>query len=327
MNTNLPQNQDNQEIDLMQISQKINKFFKSINKKIFNAIQFFIKNRIIVLSLLVLGLAVGFYLDKKAKTYFSEIIVTPNFESMDYLQSKIVLIKSKIEENDTVFLKEVVGIANPKVLKEISITPIVDVYNFIKGQPENFELIKVMAEDGNVKSVLEESMTSKNYNFQKIFLDTNKKISSHELVDPILKFLNSSDYYSKIKQETHKNIHFELNQSDSIIKQIDGILNNVTISRNSFKNNDKLMFYNENMQLNDIIKTKESLIRQQSVQKTYLIGTNKIIKENSVILNIEEPKYLNGLMKVFLPLFLISMFVISKQAQSFYRKLKLQNEV
>jgi hypothetical protein len=47
------------------------------------------------------------------------------------------------------------------------------VFKFIEDKPENFQLIKLMAEEGNIKDIVLESMTSKNYKFHKISLITN----------------------------------------------------------------------------------------------------------------------------------------------------------
>src|SRR6218665_1072314 len=157
MSTKVPQNIEDQEVDLGLISKKIGSFFSRINTSLFNAIHFFIRNWIIVLILVVAGFGLGIFLDKIQKSYEHQIIVTANFGSTDYLYSKIDLIDSKIKEKDTLFLKNTLGIQQPEVLKSIEIKPIADVYNFIQNKPENFELIKLMAEDGDINKVLQEN--------------------------------------------------------------------------------------------------------------------------------------------------------------------------
>lgn len=319
MSTIVPQNNNDQEIDLTLISKKISGLMQRINASVFRAIQFFIRNWKIIFALLIIGFAAGLLLDKTRKKYEHEIIVTPNFNSTDYLYSKIDLINAKIRENDTLFLKNIVGIKNPDDLKNIKIEPIVDVYNFIKSKPENFELIKLMAEDGDIKKVLTDNMTSKNYVYQNIVVLTNKKASEEQLVQPLLKYFNSSDYYSKLQKEIYSNVILKMRQNDSIIKQIDGVLNNFSSSNSSVHRNDKLMYYNENTQLNDIIKTKEFLITEQGAHRVELIGFEKIIKENSIILN-KEALTVGGYLKFILPLLLILGFVFVHFFIAFYKK-------
>ncbi|WP_281634368.1 hypothetical protein [Flavobacterium luteolum] len=322
MSTKVPQNTEDQEVDLDFISKKIGSFFERINRSIFNSIQFFIKNWVIVLILVGVGFGLGMFLDQNQKSYRHEIIVAPNFGSTDYLYAKVDLINSKIKENDTLFLKEVVGISDPKNLKLIEVKPIADVYNFIQNKPENFELIKLMAEDGDIKKVLEENVTSKNYNYQTLLLFTNKKVTEENLIKPLLEYLNTSDYYSKIQKVVYRNVELKIQQTDSIIKQIDGILNNLSNSSKGTLKNDKLIYYNENTQLNDIIKSKDGLLNEQATQRVELIGFNKIIKENNIILNLQLVKFVNGNLKFLLPFIFVLAFIFLGFFKSFYKRQK-----
>lgn len=325
MNTGVPQNNDEQEIDLAQISKKINNFFERINTSIFRGIQFFVRNWIIVLILVVVGFGVGIFLDKTQKHYDNKIIVTPNFESVDYLYNKIDLIQSKILTGDTIFLKNTVGINNSSILKKIEIKPINDAVKFIEKKEQNFELIKLMAETSDVNKVLENDIISKNYMHHVISFSTNRLASNKEIVQPILNYLNNSEYYNKIQKVTVQNVQYKMNQNDSIISQINTLLNGFSNSINGSQKNDKLVYYNENTQLNDVIKTKDALINEQSYHRIELIGFDKIIKDNSSTLNIKNQKMVNGKLKVVLPILFVFLFVFFYFFKAFYRKQSLKS--
>ncbi|MDI6045550.1 hypothetical protein [Flavobacterium yafengii] len=320
MNKNQPNNQEDQEIDLMQISKKIGKLFEWINTFLFRCIHFFVKNAIIILILLVIGVGLGFYFDVTKKTYDHQIMVTPNFESTDYLYSKIELIESKIKERDTVFLKEIVGIKSPKEIIKIEIKPITDVYKFIENKTENFELIKLMAEGGDIKKILEDNLTSKNYTLHTITFKTKKQTKNTETVEPILNYLNETDYYKKIQKETVNNVQIKMIQNDTIISQINGVLNGFSNMVNGAQKSDKLVYYNENTQLNDVIKTKETLINEQGDHRVELVGLDKIIKDKSATLNIENTNSVNGKLKLVLPILFLFSFILIRLFIGFYRK-------
>jgi hypothetical protein len=322
MSTQTSNNKEDQEIDLAQISKKISDFFQGINRFLFKCIQFFVKNWIIVSILLMVGFSTGIYLDTVKKTYKHQIIVTPNFGSTDYLYSKIDLIASKIKENDTVFLKEIIGIKHPKEISKIEVKPIVDVYNFIGNKPENFELIKLLAEDGDIEQVIEENLTSKNYAFHTISVRTTKVINEKEIIQPILNFLNNSDYYNKVQKEAINNVVIKMIQNDTIISQINGFLNEFSNTISNSQKSDKLVYYNENTQLNDVIKTKDALINEQGTHRLNLVGLDKIIKDNSTIINIENTEKLNGKLKFVLPFLLIFGFILIQFFNRFYKKQK-----
>ena len=320
MSTKVPQNSSDQEIDIFQLSRSIGGFFDRINRSVFRAIQFFIRNWIAVLILVVLGAVLGFYLDSNKKSYNNQIVVTPNFESVDYLYVKIDLIQSKIAAGDLDFLRSTVGIADPKAIRKIEIKPIADVYKFIEDKEQNFELIKLMADVGEVKKVLEDNVTSKNYTYHTISLLSSGLVNEKEVVEPLLKYLNNSAYFTSIQKIGYKNLELEIAQNDTIIKQIDEVLNGLSSTAKNSSKNEKLVYYSENLQLNDIIKTKQKLVTEQGKNRFRLISFDKTIKEITTTLNINENKTVSGNFKIWLPILFIFLFVFVSLFRKFYRK-------
>ncbi len=327
MSTKVPQNNSDQEIDIFDLSKTIGNFFNRINALIFRSIQFFIRNWIIILVLIVLGFGLGWFLDSNKKTFQNEVIVTPNFGSVDYLYSKIDLIESKIVSGDTVFLKKVVGISNPKAIKKIEIKPIADVYKFIEDKEQNFELIKLMAEVGEVKKVLEDNITSKNYTFHTISFVSNKEVNDKEIVAPLIQYLNSSQYFSALQKIGYKNLEQQIVKNDTIIAQIDDVLNGFSNTVKNGPKNDKLVYYNENTQLNDLIKTKQTLIVDQGRNRLKLVNYDKAIKEINTTLNINIVKLTNGNFKILLPLIFIFLFVFMYLFKKFYNSQLLKSQI
>lgn len=314
-----PQNNDNQEIDLSQIYKKIGGFFENISTEIFRGFLFFKRNILWVGILFIIGALLGYYLDKTTKVYDNEIIVSPNFGSVDYLYAKINLINSKVEDGDTLFLKNVIGIKNPQKLKGVKIAPITDVYKFIDNKTQNFELIKLMAEDGDIKKIVNESLTSKNYPYHIISFSTLDQTSKENTVQPILNYLNDSDYFKKIQKEYVDNIKIKMVENDSIISQINGFLNAFKKNVDGSQKSDKLVYYNENSQLNDVIKTKDLLVYEQGTHRIELVNLDKVIKESSATLNVRNNKAVNGKMKLVLPLLFVFLFVLAGYFKSYYK--------
>lgn len=315
-----PQNPDDQELDLSQISRKIGHFFEGISNRIFKWILFFKRNIVWVGTLFVIGAGLGFYFDKNTKIYDNQIIVSPNFGSTDDMYAKIELINAKIGESDTIFLKNVVGIKEPKKLRGIEVSPITDVYKFVENKAQNFELIKLMAEDGDIEKVIKESITSKNYPFHLIEFSTVNLTSNEATVKPILDYLNSSDYYKKIQKEFVNNVKVKMVENDSVIGQINGFLNTFNSTVNGSQKSDKLVYYNENSQLDAVIKTKDNLVNEQGSHRLELVSLDKIVKDKSVTLNVKNNKKMNGKMKIILPFLLIFLFVSVNYFKSYYQK-------
>ena len=332
-NTN---NSENQEIDLSMISDKIKGFFGGIAFSIFKGILFLKRNLLILGILLVAGVGLGIFLDTTNNSYDSEIIVKPNFGSTDYLYSKIDLLESKIKNRDTVFLKSI-GIENPKNIIRVEIDPIIDVYRFVNynekninltTNTQNFELVKLLAENGDINKVIQDKTTSKNYYWHTIHLVSKGFVSEEKTIKPLLAFINNNSYYQSIKNLTLENIRINIKKDEEIILQINTLLEN--LSNKSGQKAEKLVFYNENTDLNEVLKTKQALVYEIGAQKEQLVNLNSPIKENSSILNIKNLDSVNGKLKFLLPLFLIFGFIFINLFLKFYKKqaLKaLQNKV
>ncbi len=332
------QNNDNQEIDLSQISKKIGVFFENIPTAIFRRFLFFKRNIVWVGILILLGFGFGIYLDKTSNVYDNEIIVCPNFGSTDYLYAKIKLINSKIEDKDTVFLKNVIGLKDTKKISKIMVKPIIDVYKFIQDndndndndkdkdkdknqdQNYNFELLRLMAEDGDINKIIKDSTTSKNYPYHLINFVTIGETSREETIIPLLKYLNNSEYYTVIQKQFIDNVKSKIVENDSIISQINTILNTFSKTSPGSNKSDKLVYYNENSPLGDVLKIKKELVYEQGMRRLDLINLDKIIKENSCTLNIINKDFFNGKFKIILPIFFIFMFVLVRFLNSYYRR-------
>ena len=326
MSTQNTQN-ENQEIDLGQIFNKIGGLFDIFGDTIFG-MMLFVKNHIFVLIvLLISGIGIGYFLDVNFDSYDQKIIVKPNFETVDYLYNKVSLINSRIAQNDTVFLKNI-GIENPNKLKSIKIKPIVDIYDFVNQRTvtinnaqntQNYELVKLLAESSDITKVINDTITSKNYENHIITIKTDGLITEKNTIDPILTYLNDSQYYSSIQKVFIENIKNKIQKDEQTISQIDTMLNSFSKKRN-FNINDKLVYFNENTQLNDIINTKTNLVQSLGYQKTQLEEMSKIIKDISEVLNVKSTKGISNKMKLVLPILFISGFLFLGFIRNFYKK-------
>ncbi|MDR6968759.1 hypothetical protein J2X31_002785 [Flavobacterium arsenatis] len=314
MNTTPKQNSDDQEIDLSQISRKINQGFQNMGGFIFDCIQFVFKNAIIIAVLFIVGIGLGYFLDTNQKSYKHELIVIPNFGSADYLYGKVELINSKIKERDTVFLKGL-GLKYPKKISKLEIQPIVDPYNFIRDREENFELLKLMAEDGSIDKVLTDKITSKNYNYHSITFSTKGKATDENTIQPLLNSLNDSEYFRLIQKNIVSNVKVKMEYNEQTLNQINAVLNSFANEVSRGSSNSNLVYYNENTQLNEVLQAKYNLVSEQGNRRIELVNYEKIIKDVSVIANIEK----GSKNKLILPLLLIFIFVIGKLFFGFYK--------
>lgn len=313
-------NPENPEIDLLMVFSKIGDFFEWINTSLFRIIRFFVKNAIVVGVLIIAGIGIGIFLKKADTSYEQKVMVAPNFKSTDYLYSKIDFIDSKIAVRDTLFLKSI-GIQKPSKIMDISIEPVIDIYNLINKDKDskNLELLQLMAQNGDLKSIVKETTTSKNYALHAITIKTKGAVSSKNTIEPILKYLNSSTYYDSCKKINSQNIQNQIKLKEATIGQIDGILNKYTDVANH-STNQNLVYYNENINLDEVIKTKDSISDELGLLKLKLYNSDKTIKEKGMVLNIKNNKTLKEKLVFILPLLFVGIFVFISFFIAFYKK-------
>jgi len=313
-------NNSDAEISLSQVADKVKGYINSVNNAIFDAIQFVIRNIIIIIALIVIGVGLGTYLDMGDKIYTHKIIVMPNFKSVNYLYQEVERINSKIKDNDFEYLEKM-GIPKPKRVVKVEIEAIVDIYEFIEdngGAPENdskFQLFKLISENGDMNKMLEDNTTSKYYKNHVITITTRGRATQENTIKPFLKHLDSNVYFKQLQKVFFKNLESVTKSNDSIIRQIDAVIKDFSTSSQKSSNN--LVFLNEKTELNQLIEIKQKLIDRNLYSNVQKVDYSKVIKDNSILLNIRA----SGLgMKVILPLFLLIAFVIIFTFRKYYKK-------
>jgi hypothetical protein len=326
MSNNKEQNSIPEEIDLGVLFHNINNFFSKIAFLIFKGMFFVKKNSIIILVLFIAGIIAGYTLDKENKSYESNIIVTPNLGATDYLYYKIDLLSSKLKENDEAFFKSI-GI-NPEKISSIEIEPIIDVYTFLNDSKsvinvqntQNFELVKLLAETGDINKIIKDKTTSKNYPNHLINILTTDKITENEIVKPLLKFLNTDEYLSQILKVSRENITIKIKKDEEIIAQTDSLLNTITKNLSNNQKNFNLVYSNEDNHFNLLFETKNNLISEIAIKRIEAINFQKVINDISVVTNIKNTKGTNGKMKFIMPVLFLFLFLLFRSSRAFYKK-------
>ena len=308
-------NSQDQEIDLGQIGKGIKNFFNSIVDSIFDFI-FFIKKKIIIIGFLfVLGVVLGYLLDK-SKTYTQDITVIPNFGSNEYLYKKVEFLNSRIIEKDEQFFKSI-GIVDSKKIGKIEIKAINGIFGFVnmRDNEQNFELIKLMAEDGSIDEIIKSDMTSKNYYLHNITFQTSEKITQKEVIDPLLKYFQDNSFYKKQQKIYQDNTDEKIKFNDSLIHQIDNLI--VKLSDNKSSSNVNIT---ENKGISELINKKDELVKESQYLKLQKHEFEDIVKTQNVSLNNVNIKGLNNKVKFILPILLIFLYLVGYLLNNSYKK-------
>ena len=304
------QNNIPEEIDLFSLKEFIT---KAINKSIMNTFLFLKKNVYKLSLLLIIGLLLGAVVDYLFRSYVAEVVVNSNFTTNDYLYSRVDQLNNHFIQNKN---KEL-PISNYKKFSRIEVEPVIDVYSFVSNttlnvannaqNSQNFEMLKLMAEKGDINKIIEDEITSKNYNFQKINIISKEKVDEKD-IKSIIKHLNKDTYFDSILHLNIENIKERIVKRDSTISQINKLIQSYSSSIAS--GNASVMFKNENSEVNSLINQKNELIQKIEQDKLSLISQNKIIKENTIVYNKINDKGIANKLKFLFPVLFIFLFFV-----------------
>lgn len=289
MSENIRQNNTSEEIDLGVLLQKIKEFFKWIIKGIYNIILFYRKYAVILLILIIIGFGAGYFLDvSQSKTFKNEVIVVPNFGSVDYLYTSIEELEAKRNARDVDFFKAM-GMDSVNYFSGIEIEPIADIYSFLRKDPANLDAFKVLKSN---TSMLEDLETAKQYKFHKITLFTKSRKNSARVVSKILGFLNKNDYYNAIKEDVRSNIGDRIETNKQTIGYINDILRlHGNDSVNRFLPEENIFFFGGESQtgaMGKLVIPQQELFKEIDELTIRAIDEDKVIKDVAIKTNIPK---------------------------------------
>lgn len=288
-----------QEIDLSYLSKKTANFFDGLGFSIYQFIKFLLKNIWIILGLLVVGGALGYFLDNRGeKVYKHEVIVIPNFNSTSYLYNSIENMKFKDSK-----------ITNAQVV------PIIDIYQFIQERYQNLEIAKYMSENNiQVDKFTDKNAVEKLYRYHLLTVYTKGEDKTGKLIDSLLNKLNSDPYYLSRQKIEQKNLQLTITELGKSIESVNTILNKIGQSSSSGELN--IEMYSE---LNNLINSKKSLVDDNNKAQVYQLEQSKIIYDSARVMNIKDssvPKM------ILLPVVLFALFIFGNVLFSLFNKYK-----
>jgi hypothetical protein len=301
-------NNEYSEIDLAEIPKRIGGFLNTIRNKWNEFLFFLIKKSKIIVPLFILGFALGTYIDSKPASYRHEVIVYPNFESIDYLNSKVELINSKIKLRDTLFLEKL-EIDKKLKLSKIQVTPIADPFLFVTEKREYLDLVKLLIDGGDMDKLLASEIMTKKFKSHKIEFITGEKLKDNNLViENVIDFLNENEYFEARRQQEVANIQRSIQEYDLMNIQANDVLKSINNRNISPSKNENISINNEYISYNEVLKVKSEMIEDKNKISLDLVLYDKTIKDIQTSKNLVAEKYLKGLSKFIFPIFLILLY-------------------
>lgn len=299
------------EIDVKHFSKRVEGFYDKMIYSIYRLLRFLKRKWYVVLILIAIGAGLGVYIDSvKSSRLRHELLVVPNFGSVDYLYQKI-------KDYDRLELNKKLIAANAgNEVYNIKIEPVYDAYNYILTDPVYFEAFKVLSERAiDLEKYSKSKLASKNYKYHMLTVYTDGFGKTEMTIDKIMEDLNADAYFNKRKQLEKVNTAAKRTEVAKSIEQINGLFQRLG-SEN--KVNDITM--NAYPELADVLTAKEGLLKQLNAIDVQMIEQDKVVYLATKMMNIKVSPFLPYF--ITLPLFLLFCYIVGAYFNSKFRSLK-----
>lgn len=225
----------NDEIDLGQLFALIKKGFLGVFK-FFLRLFIYVRNNFVWLAVLgIVGAALGFGLNKistqKLKT---EVIVNPNLESKNYLYDAVDEINGKIKAKDTAFFATM-GLNEMDLDKfEVIVEPVrIKSGKDRESDMKYLEALEPFQNSEISADIIRNLLRDQNSFEQRITFLYGDPTSGPIVAARLMDYFNNNQFYKKLVDTYNENDRARLQKNDSILDQIDELINSYTTKMNA----------------------------------------------------------------------------------------------
>lgn len=315
------------EIDLGQLFQMIGNGFNKIFNALLRTFLYLKKNAIVLGSLIILGVAIGFglnqFVDKKMKT---EVIVKPNMDSRNYLYEVVDEIQSNIRAKDTLFFKDLgILVENLKGF-EVFVESLGDTRKNVEQGTEYLELLKGFESSSEAISdiVRAEILSKSTLINHKITFYYKNPIIGQEYSKKLMAYINSNKYFTDLIEVYNGNANERIKQNMELVNQIDGLIasyGHKLAEKDSPLTNGTISFdTEEKIDLKGLFDLKNNLLKDIEIKKVELKTRTEAVK----VINFGKPQHvIKPLFKkntLLFPLVLLGIFFLISSLKFLNRK-------
>jgi hypothetical protein len=272
------------------------------------------KNILILIGLVIVGLAIGFGLNRiTSKKLKTEIIVKPQLESKNYLYDVIGEIQSNISAQDTLFFKNI-GIEEIDFNGlEIDISRVIEEGN-TESDLKYLELLQSFENTDAIADIVRAELQNKSsFNHRITFYYKNLKLGK-DFANQVMSYINTNSYFGGLLKIYRSNAINRIDQNQLLLDQIDKIIANYTNNLASKKENPAgsqiILDNQEQVNVARLFELKNLLIRDIESKKIELeensepvsiinFGQSQVVKKSFFGRNI-----------VFIPMLLVTLFFL-----------------
>ncbi len=315
------------EIDLGQLFAMIGKGFNSLFRGFLSVFVYLKKNAIILGTLVVVGALLGYGLKFiTGEEQKLDVIVTPNLDTKNYLYSVIEEIQADIKTKDTAFFNSLgMDIAKMEGF-QVEISPLKkQQYSSLEDEARFMELLKDFEDNDAISDILKGELQDQTTKDERITFYFKETEIGEDYAQKTMAYINSNPYYQELVKVYTENAQNRIAQNDSLIRQVDVLINNYTekMLKEQATSEGRLVLENqEPLNIPSLFSLKNNLIQDTEAKKLELERRQDAI----TIVNFGKPhkvqKPLFQKKTALIPVIFVGAFFLFSLLQYLNRKAK-----
>lgn len=300
---------------------KLKQFVKRIFRLIFKVFRLIWSRKIIFLGLIVLGLIIGFFLDLNKATRYETVLQIRTFQaSTEYIYNVVENLNKNL--GDTTYLKEN-GFKNLE-LQSVDIVPMANMEDLLSTfRDDDSKTLETLILNTSTQDLLTSAFFRSQYIQHEVDIRFGAAFDKNSIAN-FLNFLNSNRYYQDLFKLQQSTLETRIKESEGSIVKIDTLISNYNGNlKEGNANTPMIAFISEQRATSifDLLKFRNDLVEDIEMLKMSLVELKAPVTLTNSPIIIEQ----DGLLKnktVFVPLMLVSAFLLILLLIAFYRKMK-----
>jgi len=295
-----------EEIDLYDLLQIIKNVFVSIGNMFLRMVSFLLKNSLILIGIIILGIVLGYFWNKSTVTYLqTDTIVSTDFEGAAYLYKKVDELNFKFIVADEEISKEFQQEGISKISLQVK-----PVYFFREISNEEEAYMEYLEETKSLEDEEREEFLKNSIKTHKLTLNHPSDYDSEAILQKILSHLRDNEYFKELYKDQTEYITSQIEHNKEFIVSLNQLIENY--SQNKSDGSNSVIVNGANFDFNGLIsrrselqKETSELIQQRIKNKEFL----HVLDQGSPK-KLEETKLMNKNKMIIAPLLLVFLFLL-----------------
>jgi len=221
-----------EEIDLYDLLQIIKNVFVSIGNMFLRMVSFLLKNSLILIGIIILGIVLGYFWNKSTVTYLqTDTIVSTDFEGAAYLYKKVDELNFKFIVADEEISKEFQQEGISKISLQVK-----PVYFFREISNEEEAYMEYLEETKSLEDEEREEFLKNSIKTHKLTLNHPSDYDSEAILQKILSHLRDNEYFKELYKDQTEYITSQIEHNKEFIVSLNQLIENYSQNKSDGSN-------------------------------------------------------------------------------------------